>query len=88
MNLGVETHPGPQRRLAILTFQHSLMNLGVETVLPPQNQQNICQVSAFSDESWGGDRNRYKIRVIEAEVSAFSDESWGGDRTVHCAGGR
>jgi len=36
-------------------FQHSLMNLGVETVVCFGKQQSITHVSAFSDESWGGD---------------------------------
>jgi len=57
MNLGVETASGVRQVLIkLVQFQHSLMNLGVETwiqdvVLPAIKRL----VSAFSDESWGGD---------------------------------
>jgi len=33
MNLGVETVPGDEARRRGGVFQHSLMNLGVETIL-------------------------------------------------------
>jgi len=36
-------------------------------------------VSAFSDESWGGDPANRTIDIAAGNVSAFSDESWGGD---------
>jgi len=36
-------------------FQHSLMNLGVETDNPLVKYPEDTTVSAFSDESWGGD---------------------------------
>jgi len=36
-------------------FQHSLMNLGVETPVAPPGLKAKPTVSAFSDESWGGD---------------------------------
>jgi len=32
------------------------MNLGVETYQPTPGRRRNCPVSAFSDESWGGDR--------------------------------
>jgi len=55
MNLGVETEGITIQAGESLTFQHSLMNLGVETrgrFPPPAGGR---RVSAFSDESWGGD---------------------------------
>jgi len=58
MNLGVETrrrHAVPRRQKE---FQHSLMNLGVETSLQYIYDVTNAFVSAFSDESWGGDHNR------------------------------
>jgi len=58
MNLGVETGWFNELDLWQFQFQHSLMNLGVETSatfdLPPYQ----VNVSAFSDESWGGDQVR------------------------------
>jgi len=39
-------------------------------------------VSAFSDESWGGDLGGPFNRSDMVEVSAFSDESWGGDPQI------
>jgi len=35
MNLGVETESGRRLQARMSMFQHSLMNLGVETTLPP-----------------------------------------------------
>jgi len=56
------------------------MNLGVETVYDWLYFENGRHVSAFSDESWGGDRYSGLPRMRMTTVSAFSDESWGGDR--------
>jgi len=55
------------------------MNLGVET--PTRYRLPIiqCFVSAFSDESWGGDPVADCGGAGFVDVSAFSDESWGGD---------
>ncbi len=39
----------------IFKFQHSLMNLGVETKKNIAPLRCLLPVSAFSDESWGGD---------------------------------
>jgi len=39
-------------------FQHSLMNLGVETSHNITTALIKNKVSAFSDESWGGDRHQ------------------------------
>jgi len=55
MNLGVETHTGLLKEVHHPVFQHSLMNLGVETRGAIYRRQVITAVSAFSDESWGGD---------------------------------
>jgi len=79
MNLGVETSlygrfpPLPRQ------FQHSLMNLGVETRGQRPRSFGRLAVSAFSDESWGGDLKTVNYNTQEKDVSAFSDESWGGD---------
>jgi len=43
-------------------------------------------VSAFSDESWGGDHKYAPQCDPQHEVSAFSDESWGGDLLLVGAG--
>jgi len=57
MNLGVET-PGLGRTVRrFLAFQHSLMNLGVETNDHDAARSGGRVVSAFSDESWGGDHS-------------------------------
>ncbi len=40
-------------------FQHSLMNLGVETMSDLYFLAKVRHVSAFSDESWGGDRSHW-----------------------------
>ncbi len=58
------------------------MNLGVETVLNQASLPVGLPVSAFSDESWGGDRAWHKMIGLVVDVSAFSDESWGGDLKV------
>jgi len=79
MNLGVETSFVAVTCDSSRLFQHSLMNLGVETVIVSLMSCSITGVSAFSDESWGGDRNITATGSITAAVSAFSDESWGGD---------
>ncbi len=63
-------------------FQHSLMNLGVETLCELAYTWFTSQVSAFSDESWGGDPIAHHNRRVLRHVSAFSDESWGGDQRV------
>jgi len=79
MNLGVET---PERTAALADmamFQHSLMNLGVETAAQFVGACAGGEVSAFSDESWGGDQRGDMSRLSYQAVSAFSDESWGGD---------
>jgi len=56
MNLGVETPNDWYMALdAQKAFQHSLMNLGVETRRECQMLPRRHDVSAFSDESWGGD---------------------------------
>jgi len=56
MNLGVETQSQDQAlHRADCQFQHSLMNLGVETLSHQSGQPDNTHVSAFSDESWGGD---------------------------------
>jgi len=55
MNLGVETPRYKCLAKVVIKFQHSLMNLGVETH-PYQNYKTQPgHISAFSDESWGGD---------------------------------
>jgi len=79
MNLGVETTRSACTTPGRSKFQHSLMNLGVETRTAVSVGQQVAGVSAFSDESWGGDR-RFTIPTSRHDiVSAFSDESWGGD---------
>jgi len=55
MNLGVETALLQSTTITGMAFQHSLMNLGVETLPAFPCQTNKEVVSAFSDESWGGD---------------------------------
>jgi len=55
MNLGVETRLRPGRFCPLHLFQHSLMNLGVETPGVYDGEESSSIVSAFSDESWGGD---------------------------------
>jgi len=55
------------------------MNLGVETRQSGDPEELPGRVSAFSDESWGGDRFRKRAPRNSSNVSAFSDESWGGD---------
>ncbi len=55
MNLGVETKVWNDCRSIYNAFQHSLMNLGVETCHSPFLPCQPQTVSAFSDESWGGD---------------------------------
>jgi len=56
MNLGVETFLPQPRKRSLLLFQHSLMNLGVETFMVSMASSSVSYVSAFSDESWGGDQ--------------------------------
>jgi len=80
MNLGVETSRRHDCSVFLHLFQHSLMNLGVETPEPPSLPELKAMVSAFSDESWGGDRLKQIAFDWIGNVSAFSDESWGGDR--------
>ncbi len=58
MNLGVETSAASAAADAEVVFQHSLMNLGVETLETLKLAHTALQVSAFSDESWGGDRQK------------------------------
>jgi len=67
-------------------FQHSLMNLGVETHDFQYWRHGQRHVSAFSDESWGGDPHWATLPVLDKAVSAFSDESWGGDRSLYPPG--
>jgi len=55
MNLGVETAKRQPAANEHDLFQHSLMNLGVETIDVTVPQEADGVVSAFSDESWGGD---------------------------------
>jgi len=55
------------------------MNLGVETSGVPDVCLPVPKVSAFSDESWGGDPSGGMTEFCHEQVSAFSDESWGGD---------
>jgi len=55
------------------------MNLGVETPKPSPLLSSMKCVSAFSDESWGGDLAGCEFAGCGFAVSAFSDESWGGD---------
>jgi len=56
MNLGVETRAMWRCvRPSTTGFQHSLMNLGVETLCQTNGHFPQFVVSAFSDESWGGD---------------------------------
>ena len=55
MNLGVETNPIVLSGVQAAKFQHSLMNLGVETIASGAGFVKVNAVSAFSDESWGGD---------------------------------
>jgi len=82
MNLGVETYRTCIFLRLYALFQHSLMNLGVETYFDLTNPQPSPSVSAFSDESWGGDRGLTRSALADSNVSAFSDESWGGDRSL------
>jgi len=51
-------------------FQHSLMNLGVETQDCRKRRLTGKRVSAFSDESWGGDPPR--DGYIGTEEARFS----------------
>jgi len=62
MNLGVETVQETSVTRLSLGFQHSLMNLGVETFGVEAIQVTLVPVSAFSDESWGGDQNSKRPR--------------------------
>jgi len=55
MNLGVETIWAAMKMAIWSMFQHSLMNLGVETQPGVLAGAYVRPVSAFSDESWGGD---------------------------------
>jgi len=55
MNLGVETETFGVELTSFELFQHSLMNLGVETTASGFSSNQLVRVSAFSDESWGGD---------------------------------
>jgi len=55
MNLGVETGDRRRTDYLVCVFQHSLMNLGVETLAGAAALLHLAGVSAFSDESWGGD---------------------------------
>ncbi len=55
MNLGVETNALQHPKWLLFLFQHSLMNLGVETSTRLSYSAIPVGVSAFSDESWGGD---------------------------------
>jgi len=58
MNLGVETESVTEYSERPALFQHSLMNLGVETISSVARCFTTAGVSAFSDESWGGDPAR------------------------------
>jgi len=49
-----------------LVFQHSLMNLGVETLIVVGGGALILNVSAFSDESWGGDPTQKAKSIYQA----------------------
>jgi len=57
MNLGVETITVTVQTPQTVGFQHSLMNLGVETGRRLVLVAGGFDVSAFSDESWGGDQH-------------------------------
>jgi len=71
MNLGVETLSASEIVELLLMFQHSLMNLGVETFLQASCRRRRAGVSAFSDESWGGDPPCCSI-CITAPTGCFS----------------
>jgi len=58
------------------------MNLGVETAASFLPRLGPLSVSAFSDESWGGDQLLPGCVMPKPGVSAFSDESWGGDHQI------